>query len=261
MIYDEIINWSDKEFSYSFKSEVKKVDKGEVITEIIEQGGNILRPIDKTKKYPVLYLLHGMGSAGEWQRQKIQCKLNKWIKKYNLAPMILVMPNIPKGQSKVYTGEIYKEYIEGGGLLNLVNYISNMYKEDVLNTLENTAIAGNSLGGTGALYAAILYADVFMHVGAISPGPIMYVKAGGGWINDSKKLKLNNDKSAVHFMAYSLNEGIDFKAGADEYYDAFTNNKTKITLEAIDGDGHGFGTFIPEFELFLQRKMFRCDDI
>lgn len=130
------------------------------------------------KKYPVLYLLHGIGGDEfEWlnggQPEVILDNLYADIK---IEPMIVVMPN----------GRAMKDDRSGGNimapdkvqafsdfeddLLNfLIPFIENKFS--VKNDQEHRAIAGLSMGGGQALNFGLAHPDKFAWVGGFSPAP------------------------------------------------------------------------------------------
>lgn len=241
-IYNENINWEKDDDEYKYSDGI--------------HDGNILVPMDKTKKYPILYLLHGMGAAKEWQHNNIAGNMNRWIEKYGLEPMVIVMPSLPKYGKSKYNADTYLRYVHND-LKNLVDFIAEKYGEYILTGAENTAIAGASMGGTGALYAAVLYSDTFMHVGAISPGQQLYIEEGHGWISEADKLRLNEDERAAHFIGYSEKEPDEFGEYARRYWKVFGDNGFEIIECVVEDRGHCYTTFNHELELFLKENIFR----
>lgn len=111
------------------------------------------------KKYPVLYLLHGMWSHNnEWlDNGKVKQTTDQAIKGGKLAEMIVVMPN-------AYDSFYVDGYMEG------INY-ETFFWEDFVPHIESTypvstqrdstAIAGLSMGGFGASYYAFTRPEEF----------------------------------------------------------------------------------------------------
>src|SRR5262249_43943106 len=114
---------------------------------------NVYTPPDytKDKKYPVLYLLHGIGGdETEWQRScKASAVLDNLLADKKVVPMIVVMPN----------GRAQKDDRASGGfgsapafavfdqdlLKDIIPYIESHYS--VQADREHRAIAGLSMGG------------------------------------------------------------------------------------------------------------------
>ncbi len=132
----------------------------------------------KRKKYPVFYLLHGIGGdEKEWvngaQPQHI---LDNLYADGKIEPMIVVMPNGRAMKDDRAIGNIFsKERIEAfatfeDDLLNdLIPYIQKNYH--VYKDRENRAIAGLSMGGGQSLNFGLGNLDQFAWVGGFSSAP------------------------------------------------------------------------------------------
>lgn len=112
-----------------------------------------------TKEFPVIYLLHGLtGHYNDWgDRSKVKQLAAK-------GRFIIVMA---EGNDSWYTdsrqtGENYQTYI----ISDLIPEINRQYR--TRNTREQTAIAGLSMGGYGALKYGISYYRTFGLVGSFS---------------------------------------------------------------------------------------------
>ena len=113
---------------------------------------------DKKKKYPVLYLLHGIGGdEKEWLNgAKPQQILDNLYADGKLQPMIVVMPNGRAMKDDRAVGNIFeKDKVEAFAtfekdLLNdLIPFIEKKYP--VIADRESRAIAGLSMGGGQSL--------------------------------------------------------------------------------------------------------------
>ena len=86
--------------------------------------------------------------------------------------------------SYAYVQAEISEYRKDGSAEDLVTslmpYIEAHYP--VKTGAENTAIAGNSMGGRNAIYAAYTYPDRFGYVGAFSSGPVVEAANGSDWM-------------------------------------------------------------------------------
>jgi len=132
----------------------------------------------KKKKYPVLYLLHGIGGdEREWLRgANPQVILDNMYADGKLAPMIVVMPNGRAMKDDRAIGNMFdKDKIEAFAnfekdLLNdLIPFIEKKYP--VLTDRENRAIAGLSMGGGQSLNFGLGNLDKFAWVGGFSSAP------------------------------------------------------------------------------------------
>lgn len=238
-IYEEDYNWySKEEYKFSF-------DNGRLT-------GNILLPIEVNDKiFPVLYLIHGMGTSMEWQKNGIASKLNNWVNEKKIKPVIAVMPTLPLYGKVKYDSDTYLKFIMED-FSKLMENINKMYGNYILNGCENTIIAGASMGGAAALLAGVRYSDKCMHVGGLSPSQQLHIKEGQGWIPQEDNLRFNTDKSAVHFVGYSKCEPKEFEDYAKNYIKCFGNNNFKIEEGITYTNGHSYQTFKEELELFLK---------
>ncbi len=132
----------------------------------------------KSKKYPVLYLLHGIGGdEKEWlngaQPQNI---FDNLFAEGKMAPMIVVMPNGRAMKDDRAVGNLFDStkvqafaYFEKDLLNDLIPFIEKNYP--VYRDRENRAIAGLSMGGGQALNFGLGNPDVFAWVGGFSSAP------------------------------------------------------------------------------------------
>ncbi len=132
----------------------------------------------KRKKYPVLYLLHGIGGdKKEWLiGGKPQVILDNLYAEGKLTPMIVVMPNGRAMKDDRAVGNIFdRDKVEAFAtfekdLLNdLIPYIEKSYP--VLADREHRAIAGLSMGGGQSLNFGLGHLDTFAWIGGFSSAP------------------------------------------------------------------------------------------
>lgn len=132
----------------------------------------------ETKKYPVLYLLHGIGGVEtSWlDHGKVQVILDNLYAKGKLEPMIVVMPNGRAMKDDDATGDIFApEKIQAFAtfekdlLHDLIPFIEKNYP--VYKDREHRALAGLSMGGGQALNFGLGNLDTFAWIGAFSPAP------------------------------------------------------------------------------------------
>lgn len=145
----------------------------------MDRGANVLLPAgySEDKKYPVLYMLHGIfGDENSfkndsnmktiWANMAADCVTDE---------MIVVFPNMyaktEPGQAPAFTAEAclpYDNFVND--LVNdLMPYMEANYS--ILTGRENTAVAGFSMGGRETLYIALLKPELFGYACAISPAP------------------------------------------------------------------------------------------
>ena len=132
------------------------------------------------KKYPVLYLLHGMGGdEDEWKNFGRACTiLDNLIAQGKAEPMIVVMPNGHAGMSAA-PGEsamgYYKPYHFREGTMDgtfetyfpeIVKFVDKTYRTQ--SDKAHRAIAGLSMGGFHSAFISANYPDLFGYVGLFS---------------------------------------------------------------------------------------------
>ncbi|KAA0988691.1 alpha/beta hydrolase-fold protein [Dyadobacter aurulentus] len=132
----------------------------------------------KKKKYPVLYLLHGIGGdEKEWLKGgNPQLILDNLLAEKKIEPMIVVMPNGRAMKDDRATGNIMAPdkvaafaTFEKDLLTDLIPFIEKKYA--TLNDREHRAIAGLSMGGGQSLNFGLGNLDQFAWVGGFSSAP------------------------------------------------------------------------------------------
>jgi enterochelin esterase-like enzyme len=132
----------------------------------------------KKKKYPVLYLLHGIGGdKKEWLNGgKPQIILDNLYADHKLEPMIVVMPNGRAMKDDRSGGNVFEPdrvtafaTFEKDLLNDLIPYIEKNFP--ALTDREHRAIAGLSMGGGQSLNFGLGNLDKFAWVGGFSSAP------------------------------------------------------------------------------------------
>lgn len=132
----------------------------------------------KKKKYPVLYLLHGIGGdEKEWLNGgHPEIILDNLYAQGKVEPMIVVMPNGRAMKDDRATGNIFDSAkvaafatFEKDLLNDLIPYIEKHYP--VYTDREHRAIAGLSMGGGQSLNFGLGNLDKFAWIGAFSAAP------------------------------------------------------------------------------------------
>lgn len=133
---------------------------------------------DPSKRYPVLYLLHGIGGdEKEWFNQgRPHIILDNLYAQQALTPMIVVLPNGRALKDDRAVGNIYdRERVQAFAtfeqdlLKDLIPYVEKTYP--VRADREHRAIAGLSMGGGQSLNFGLGNLDVFAWVGGFSSAP------------------------------------------------------------------------------------------
>ncbi len=127
---------------------------------------NVLLPADydepaaKERRYPVLYLLHGL--TGHYSNWLEKTRLADYARTYEL---IIIMPEGNDGwytDSAVAPTDKYESYI----LQELIPDVQRRYR--TIETRAGRAIAGLSMGGYGALKFGVKNPEMFAFVGSMS---------------------------------------------------------------------------------------------
>lgn len=201
----------------------------------------------KTKKYPVLYLLHGIGGdEKEWFNQgKPQVILDNLYAQGKLQPMIVVLPNGRAMKDDRSGGNIWEPEkaqafatFEKDLLNDLIPYVESHYP--VLTDKDHRAIAGLSMGGGQSLNFGLGNLDKFSWVGGFSSAPntkkpeelvpdseaakqklkLLYISCGDkdGLLNFSKRTHdYLTEKNVPHI--YYIEPGVhDFKVWKNGLY-------------------------------------------
>lgn len=192
---------------------------------------------DKTpgKKYPVLYLQHGMGeNETSWANQgKMNFIMDNLIAEGKATPMIVVMDNGNIENFRLLPGENPNEGRRKFGadfsaiLLNeIIPHIESSYR--VLADRENRAMAGLSWGGLQTFNITLNNIDKFSYIGGFSgAGQINADQLGTAYNGIFKDPKAFNEKVHVFFLGIGseehpertkdLSEGLK-KAGINNIY-------------------------------------------
>ena len=149
---------------------------------------------DASKKYPVLYLLHGIGGdEREWLQGVPNIIMDNLYADGKAKDMIIVMPNgraqeNDRAEGNVYAGSQAFADFEFDLLGSLIPFIEGKY--NVYSDKMHRAIAGLSMGGGQSLNFGLAHMDVFAFVGGFSSAP--NTKTPEQLIPDVEKTKAEN---------------------------------------------------------------------
>lgn len=192
--------YTDKDYSTpeNFNLKLDVVTYGESVTTEYSSTttGTVRRALvilpygyDASRKYPVLYLLHGLGANyTTWDNIMNAKYIVQNLRYYRKAvDMIVVCPSVftlgDKPEALATAPEVVRGYDSFvNDLMNdLMPHINRTYS--TLQGRDNTAIAGLSMGGREALYIGFLRPETFGYIGAFSPeGGIIYTGNPKGWL-------------------------------------------------------------------------------
>jgi S-formylglutathione hydrolase len=128
----------------------------------------------RTKRYPVVYLLHGFSAsdrafmAGVYSNMNMRLSMDSLIREKLVKEMIVVTPNADNSFDGSFyvnsptTGK-WEDYI----YRDVVSFIDHRYR--TIRNRSGRGIAGHSMGGYGALYVGMRHPEVFSAIYALSP--------------------------------------------------------------------------------------------
>ncbi len=131
---------------------------------------------EKSKaRYPVIYFLHGFAVQDNEMMEWIGFKnlMDSAINGGHLRPSILVLPN----SMTKYFGSFYTNSSVAGNWADFIGKDVVEYMDLHYRTIahrDSRGLAGHSMGGTGALKMAMLFAHQFSAVYAMSPGALHF---------------------------------------------------------------------------------------
>lgn len=158
------------------------------------------------KKYPVLYLLHGVfdNNNGWVQRGHLQDVANKVIDAGNAEEMIIVVPDAGREWNGYFDmeGWSYETFF----FTEFLPSIESQYR--IIGDKQYRAIAGLSMGGGGTTVYAQKHPEMFSSAYALSA--LMGIEEGGGMpAQDKKFAELNRTVIANHCVRFVENADID----------------------------------------------------
>lgn len=195
---------------------------------------------DKSKKYPVLYLLHGIGGdEKEWFNQgKPNVILDNLYAEKKLVPMIVVLPNgramkNDRAVGNIYDGERVQAFanFEKDLLIDLIPFVEKSYP--VLTDRENRAIAGLSMGGGQSLNFGLGNLDYFSWIGGFSSAP--NTKSPQQLIPDVEKAK-----ASIKLLWVSCGDKDNLINVSKRTHDFLVENNIPHIYDVIEGGYHDF---------------------
>jgi endo-1,4-beta-xylanase len=206
----------------------------------------------KRIRYPVLYLLHGIGGdEKEWLKGgQPQVIFDNLYAENKMEPMIVVMPNGRAMKDDRATGNIMAPdkvqafaTFEKDLLKDLIPYIEKKYR--VLKDREHRAIAGLSMGGGQSLNFGLGNLDQFAWVGGFSSAP-----------NTKKPEELVPDPAKTNAQMKLLYISCGDKDGLISFskrtHDYLTTNQVPHIYRIIPGGFHDFRVWKESLYQFSQ---------
>ncbi len=145
----------------------------------------------KDARYPVLYLLHGIGDDETgWSRQGVAGAIfDNLVADKKAVPMIVVMPNGRAAKQDRPGGDFRKQFpafevFENDLLKDVIPFVESHYP--VKSDREHRALAGLSMGGGQSLNFGLKHPGTFAWVGGFSSAP--NTKPAGDLVKDPAAL-------------------------------------------------------------------------
>lgn len=204
----------------------------------------------KEQKYPVLYLLHGIGGdENEWARHGApEIILDNLYADKKAVPMIVVLPNGRAAKDVTARDPIPKQVpgfaaFENDLLKDLIPHIEKHYS--VKTDRESRALAGLSMGGGQSLNFGLGNLDTFAWVGGFSSAP--NTKPAKELIKDpeaaAKQLKLLYVACGDKDGLFRISEGV---------HEMLVEKKIPHRYNVIVGGKHDFQVWKSDLYQFAQ---------
>jgi enterochelin esterase-like enzyme len=204
----------------------------------------------KDKKYPVLYLLHGIGGdETEWQRfARPNVLLDNLLADGKVTPMIVVMPNGRAQKNDRAEGDVFRSApafaaFEQDLLKDVIPAIEARYS--VQAGRGHRALAGLSMGGGQALNFGLAHLDTFAWVGAFSAAP--NTKPAAELVPDPAKAK---EQLKLLWVACGKRDNL---LRISQGVHAYLKGKGVPHVWHVDGHGHDPTEWKNNLYLFAQR--------
>lgn len=211
----------------------------------------VLLPVNYSadKKYPVLYLLHGIGGTdSEWLDGNPKAIIGNLISENKASDMIVVMPNIRAAADDSVPKNIFSQE-NINAFDNFINDLNNDLmpfinsKYSVKEGRENTAIAGLSMGGKESLYIGFKNLDKFGYIGAFSPAPGLLQDSELNFLGQFTKTQFSIPQNSTNIpkliMICTGNNDSVVRNTPNTYHQTLIENKVNHIWYTIDGD-HDF---------------------
>ncbi|MDE6636494.1 MAG: hypothetical protein K2K09_07830, partial [Lachnospiraceae bacterium] len=281
----------EKNIPSDFKNKKDDVEYGEFIvndkyySDITESDRtvNIVLPpgydeSDESKKYPVVYMMHGIGCTKEMFGTNIDgssiAKIFANLRaEGKCEDMIIVFPGIRVAdgpEDNTHSAENYKHYDDFREDLidNLMPHMEENY--NVATGRENTAVCGWSMGGREALYIGLSRPDLFGYSAGYCPafGLLDYTNpAVGAGEEGLLAVKGAEEPTITLPEEYIDNTYVQISAGI---YDNVVNDEPKKYHNALEvggvphiyneyASGHSDGVYDPGFYVFIMNAFKTLD--
>ena len=225
-----------------------------------QKSMNVILPpgYSTSKKYPVFYVLHGIGGNEDSMVQMgMQTMLGNMLADGLCEPMIIVSLNMVTGGSG---GNMFsQEFMRHNDLIrediknSVMPYMEQHYS--VATGRENTAISGFSLGGREALYTGITDSANYGYVGGACPAPGIFPTQDMYMVHEGSLKQESEFKPSVMpnliLISAAANDGVVGNY-PESYHKALSNNNVEHLWNVIPQGDHGNATVEPHMYNFMR---------
>ena len=196
---------------------------------------------NSSKKYPVLYFLCGYydkveywTETGYFQGFKLKENMDKLINEGVIKEMIVVIPNSYTFlEGSFFSNSTVNGNYEDFYTKELVKYINSNYR--TIDSRNARAIAGHSMGGSGALDLSMKYPDIYCMGYGLCPGLL-----APNWVEESP---IFGNESAIRSSISLFNMLKQMsKAEAHQYYTTKIDSLRKESNGWLTIFGYAYGT-------------------
>lgn len=201
------------------------------------------------KKYPVLYLLHGIGGTdSEWLNANPATIIGNLVAEGKASDMIVVMPNVRAAANDSVPQNILSQE-NRNAFDNFINDLNNDLMPFINSNYSvkqgrtNTAIAGLSMGGRESLFIGFKKLDKFAYIGAFSPAPGLLPDSTLNYPGQFTKAQFTIPKNSINtpkliMICNGNNDGVVGNT-PNTYHQTLIDNKVNHIWYTTDG-GHDF---------------------
>lgn len=222
---------------------------------------------DKNKKYPVLFVLHGIfGDENSMLDEAMGVKkmIANAISEGLTKDMIVIFPQMytsptgeqPSGFAFDQETMRYYDMFENDLLEDLLPWAKEEFS--IAEGRKNTAITGFSLGGREALYIGSQHTDVFGFVGAACPAPGILPTTDQFMVHEGTikneadfRLKDGNPEPYILLISGGTNDGTVGNY-PEQYHNVLKNNNVDHVWHSITGTGHDGTSVQPHMYNFIR---------
>lgn len=226
-----------------------------------ERPVNIFVPknYDANKKYPVLYLLHGIGgNEWEWFGGAPNEVVSNLVANNQAQDMIIVIPNVRvrhKSVSKAPPMLSIEHFKEFDAFLE--EFQTSLKPEiekrfSIIPERKDHAIAGLSMGGREALHLGLKLCDQFAYIGAFEPAPgLLPYHAEEGLFNEHTLTVPNEWKDSTFVMITKGSQDGVVGQWPQKYAETLKKNNVDPHFVELQG-GHDFSVWKESLYRFVK---------